>query len=230
MSHRRSQIKSDRQNPHRFSIKHYSRTLKHYLEAGYTVVPFSAIGTVSTSKVLVLRHDVDISLEYVAPVLAAESELGVRSTVFVRTSALGYSLDDPATASAVRRMADGGFEVGLHYEFGADARNDRIDLQRQKQALEQCLGKPVPGAAPHRVAIAKREPPVETIKSIGFEYDAFEPRFTREFKYISDSRRRWREGCFCSWIDAAERLQVLTHPVWWQPGSLKRMHEILRLL
>ena len=216
-------------NPHRFSIAHYRRTILRYQDAGYSLVPFRDLDTASSQRVVVMRHDIDISPEYALPVLTAESMLGIRSTVLVRTSAPGYRLSDPDVAAAVRQMDSDGFEIGLHYEFGPDPAKDVDDLTRQRDELEQCIGHSVRGAAPHRVAIAKRPPPVDTVKSLGL-YDAFDPSASSGLKYISDSRRRWREGCFCEWVGKAERLQVLTHPVWWRPGSLKQMDETLKLL
>ncbi|MDH3361889.1 MAG: hypothetical protein OEL51_06010, partial [Nitrosopumilus sp.] len=37
----------------------------------------------------------------------------------------------------------------------------------------------------------------------------------KQTKYISDSGRYWREGCMCKHINKHEKLQILTHPIWW---------------
>ena len=46
--------------------------------------------------------------------------------------------------------------------------------------------------------------------------------YSKEFsggkvKYLSDSGRHWREGCFCQHLNNAEShsYQVLIHPIWW---------------
>ena len=47
--------------------------------------------------------------------------------------------------------------------------------------------------------------------------NTYEKRFFKDFKYLSDSRRQWREGCICNKIDVNkyDKLHILIHPFWW---------------
>jgi hypothetical protein len=50
----------------------------------------------------------------------------------------------------------------------------------------------------------------------GVSYHAYESRFMNpNIRYLSDSSARWRDGHFVEWVDLADHLQVLVHPIWW---------------
>ena len=217
-----------------FSRKHYSDALKLFMAHGYAVMTFAEYAKAgkTDSRVLVNRHDVDINMAPVMRFAELEDKLGVSSTLFVRSGAKGYSLADRSVVSDVRSLAAAGHEIGLHYECGGleDGPSALRSVKDQLNRLEDALGFKVRGAVQHRVATVGAKVTLDALRGIGIEYDAFEPRFAQQIKYISDSRRRWREGCMCRWVGKADRMQVLTHPIWRQPGTRKALDEILALL
>lgn len=211
----------------RFSLRHYTDTLSAYLDAGYRIVGCDeARRAPRRGRLLVLRHDIDIDPAAVTRMIGAEMHLGVRSTVFVRVRAPGYTA--AATADLWRRLAAGGCEIGLHYD--SDAPNPTRDVQAQARALTRQIGVMARGASAHRPATTGWTLDPADCGAVGLEYEAYALADTLRLKYISDSRRRWREGCMCRWIGRADRLQVLVHPEWWMPGSLKRKDALLALL
>lgn len=181
-------------------------------------------------RVLILRHDVDASVELLQRMTEVEERLQMRSTIFVRTKAAGYSLSEPKNATIIQSLQAASFELGLHYEFSESEDNVFETLRQDKLFLENTINSPIVGASAHRPTVRGFFLTPELRRGLGLQYEAYEERFTRQMKYLSDSRRCWREGCFCGWIGRAARLQVLVHPVWWSKGSKGRMPEILRLV
>ncbi|MDU3351755.1 MAG: hypothetical protein E7E72_16830, partial [Clostridium sp.] len=52
--------------------------------------------------------------------------------------------------------------------------------------------------------------------------NTYSKKFFKEFAYISDSRGVWQNGCICDILnnDSPEKLQFLTHAIWWKEKSL----------
>lgn len=80
-----------------------------------------------------------------------------------------YSLADPEIESVIRRLADGGWEIGLHGSF--DSWNDRARLAAEKRALESVHGRPVRGGRQHFLRL-DRPRTWRHHRDIGLEYDA----------------------------------------------------------
>ena len=204
-----------------FTLKHYRETLVAYRKAGYAVTSFEgALKSLAVpDKILILRHDVDFTLKAALCIAQIEAEEGCLSTFFLRLHAKGYnlmSLDNYRTVKAIAGMKH---ELGLHFEpaFARAVGEDPLLLaDRQKTIIEDVLGKSIIGISTHEPS---REGDSQLIKWLSehwqLAYHAYEDRFTREMKYISDSGGRWREGCFCHCINRVDRFQVLIHPFWW---------------
>lgn len=80
-----------------------------------------------------------------------------------------YSVSDPRIASIIRRLDDGGWEVGLHGSF--DSWNDPDLLADEKRTLEAVLGRPVHGGRQHFLRLDR--PETWTFhRDIGLNYDA----------------------------------------------------------
>ena len=49
---------------------------------------------------------------------------------------------------------------------------------------------------------------------------------------MSDSRRRWRDGCPCKLFERefSDNLQLLAHPVWWHEEEKERLEILNDLL
>ncbi len=206
--------------PASFTHSHYLRTLQAYISAGYQIVSFREyLEKKPNGKVLVLRHDIDLDLEVAHRMALLDHQAGARSTWFIRLHSRGYSplnLDNVKILKALKKM---GHEVALHYEptFALAIGEDVYEYaDRQKAIFEAIIGEPIVGLAPHEPARAGYPNLIDNlVDRWGLKYHAYDARFTKEMKYISDSSARWREGCFSTWINKVERLQVLVHPFWW---------------
>jgi hypothetical protein len=79
-----------------------------------------------------------------------------------------YDVTDEDVASVVRRLHDGGWEVGLHGSF--HTADDPARLQREKRALESVLDEPVVGGRQHHLKLGPRT--WEHHRALGLRYDA----------------------------------------------------------
>ena len=63
---------------------------------------------------VLLRHDVDLSLEAALAMAAVEADADVSSTYFLMTESVFYNLASTEGVSAIARLRELGHRVGLH--------------------------------------------------------------------------------------------------------------------
>ena len=80
-----------------------------------------------------------------------------------------YDIRDPEVVEAMRRLDDGGWEIGLHGSY--DSCDDVDRLRREKAVLEECLGAPVVGGRQHHLKVDVPET-WRHHAEIGLRYDA----------------------------------------------------------
>lgn len=205
-----------------FSFADYSKTLRAFKDAGYAVTSFVEFLRDPKPKHVVLRHDLDNSIEQAVRVARLDAEAGCSSSIFVRVHARGYNLLSLPSLSALAEMQALGHEIGLHLEGGIGGvvgGNDLNWAERQKSVFEAALGHTFTGFSLHEPARMGGLEFANTLLAAwsgSASYHAYEERFTTPtLKYLSDSSGNWREGHFGLWVNKAPRFQVLTHPFWW---------------
>jgi hypothetical protein len=183
-----------------FDLAHYRELVEAAQAGGYR---FAFFDRDPSAGDLLLRHDVDLSLEAALELAELEADLGVSATYFLMTESVFYNLASRAGETALRRLRELGHRVGLHAVYPRaelDERFDRVVAWHNPEA--QFMTASVDGGA-----------------------NAMEPRFFVPGRYRSDSNQRWREGCPHEALARGDFdwLQLLTHPeIWVYPGATMR--------
>ena len=188
-------------------------------DLGYTIHSFRdwVNKSISGPRTLLVRHDVDLSLEKARRMMEVERGLGVNSTYFLRLHSRAYQLLTPENYQILMEFLGADVDLALHYElffYRTIGGNPMEMLAKDVRVLEGIVGKPVTGCAAHLPTLNKNLV-MDTALAVGLAYEAYGSPFTRERKYISDSSRHWREGCLCQWLGKADHITVLIHPIWW---------------
>ncbi len=165
---------------------------------------------------LILRHDIDVSLEAAVAMAELEASLGVRSTYFALLRCELYNPFAEAGRAALRRLGALGHEVGLHFDASLVAGNpDDLDKAAAEECamLEGLIDRPVRIISFHRPAAAL----LDLDRALAGRAHAYEPRFFKAIGYCSDSRGAFHHGDPLSHpaVAAGQALQLLTHPIWW---------------
>jgi hypothetical protein len=183
-----------------FDLKHYRELLAAARQGGYRFAFFDADPQPGD---LLLRHDVDLSLEAALALAELEAELEATATYFLMTRSEFYNLAAPSGEAATERLRRLGHRVGLHAVYPEAEHDGRFD----------------PVLAWHNPDPDYLTAPVE-----GF-VNAMQPGFFDPEHYRSDSNRRWRHGCPHAALARGEFdwLQLLVHPeIWVYPGETMR--------
>jgi hypothetical protein len=180
-----------------FTLDHYREILRAARDGGYRFVHFEVPPAPGE---LLLRHDVDLSLEAALAMAELEAEEGATTTYLLMTRSVFYNLASREGEAALERLRGLGHRVGLHAVYPAADLDERFD----------------PVVAWHNPEPAYMTAPIEgAVNVMG------EPYFDPE-RYRSDSNQRWRSGCPHEQLRAGAFpwLQVLIHPeIWVYPGA-----------
>ena len=175
-----------------FSLAHYRELLEAAKGGGYR---FAGFDRPPGRGDLILRHDVDLSLEAAVAMAEIEAEAGAWSTWFLMTRSNFYNLDSAAGERAILRLRELGGRVANHAVWPT------IDLDERFEPM---------------VAWHNPDPEYMTAPIAGAVNVMTPPWFDPEH-YRSDSNQRWRHGCPHAQLARGEFewLQLLTHPEIW---------------
>jgi len=183
-----------------FDLEHYFELLAAANTGGYR---FAFFDHEPEPGELLLRHDVDLSLDAALRLAELETEAGARATYFLMTQSVFYNLASPEGAHALARLRELGHRVGLHAvypQFELDQRFDPVVAWHNPDP--EFMREPLDGAV-----------------------NVMQPGFFDPDHYRSDSNQHWRSGCPHEELAGGgfEWLQLLTHPeIWAYPGETMR--------
>ncbi|MBL27191.1 MAG: hypothetical protein CMM50_06535 [Rhodospirillaceae bacterium] len=198
--------------PPDFTLEGYRALIAALMDRGYAVVDFADARP--EARHLILRHDVDMSLDAALAVAEVEAAMGFSAHYFVLLRSELYNPFAPAAMTAMRRLLSLGHRVGLHFD-GAAHGSDAIDAAVADECalLETLTGAPVTMVSFHRPAAGL----LGHAAALAGRAHAYQPRFFSEMGYCSDSRGQWGHGHPLEHPAVADgrALQLLTHPIWW---------------
>lgn len=181
-----------------FDLAHYAEIVAAARAGGYRFGHFD--GTPADGTVI-LRHDVDLSLDAAVRMAETEHEAGASATYFLMTESVFYNLDSREGAAAIDRLRALGHRVALHAVYPHASDDDRFD----------------PVVAWHNPDAAYMRAPLDDGRINVMQAPWFDPT-----TYRSDSNQHWRSGCPHDDLrnGVFPWLQLLTHPeIWAYPGE-----------
>ena len=183
-----------------FELEHYRELLDAAKAGGYR---FAFFDREPAAGDLLLRHDVDLSLDAALTLAELEAEADAAATYFLMTRSVFYNLASAEGGRALSRLRELGHRVGLHAVYPRLDFDERFDpVVAWHNPDPEFMREPLDGA-------------VNVMQTPYFDAD----------HYRSDSNQHWRSGCPHDGLAAGrfEWLQLLTHPeIWVYPGRTMR--------
>lgn len=170
-------------------------------------------------KIVIMRHDVDNSLDKALELAEIENSEGITSTYFILLSTDFYNIASKQSLRKINKITDLGHDIGLHFDevkYENSGTNLVEAIKKEFEIMQNITGIPMNAVSMHR-------PSKQTLEAdyrIDGIINSYSKEFFVEFKYLSDSRRRWRENV-CEIIEKEQfnRLHILTHPFWYNEES-----------
>ncbi|HSJ93166.1 MAG TPA: hypothetical protein VK896_03935 [Gaiellaceae bacterium] len=180
-----------------FSLAHYRELLEAARSGGYR---FAGFDGPPREGDLIVRHDVDVSLEAAVRMAEVEAEAGAWSTWFLMTRSVFYNLDSEVGERTIARLRELGGRIGHHAVW------PHVDLDDRFEAV-----------------VAWHNPDLDYVaKPVVGATNVMAPPFYDPERFRSDSNHRWsHRGNAHDCPHAAlaggelEWLHVVVHPVIW---------------
>jgi len=200
-----------------FSLDHYFEVLE-YAKKSHEIGPVKDFYKLKKeNKFLILRHDIDLSIDIALEMARLESQHNISSTYFVLLHSQHYNAISEHNVQKIKDIIDYGHEIGLHYDPMFPRSNYGIInmINEETKLLGNLIKKEIISITPHNLSTATQR---IDYNNVNF-FDITNPEILNSVKYISDSVQNWRNGCMCNHIDHEDRLIILTHPIWWTKYS-----------
>lgn len=199
-----------------FSLQHYFEVLNNVKNNYDYIGPLKDLDTCKKKdRFIVLRHDVDISLEHALKMAKLEFDSGLCSTFFILLHSPFYNALTKKNVSIISKISSMGHEIGLHYDtdfLTKSLKDARQQIKNEAKILEDIVGQKIISVTQHNPTTTTK---LDSKLVTGF-LDAMHNPLTKNAVYISDSVQNWRKGCMCNHVGKIPKLQILTHPIWWQ--------------
>lgn len=206
-----------------FTYDAYQRLLQSLHENGYHFASYHNWQEFNQS--VILRHDIDTDISKALKMAQVEQEYGtgVSSTYFVLLTSDFYNVASMRNLRMLRAIIDCGHEIGLHFdEVQYPDAIGNVELLKkliikEAEILSELLG--------YKIAVVSMHRPSKQILDSNLQIpgivNSYGEVFFKGFKYLSDSRRRWREPV--EEIVASghfQKLHILTHAFWYNEEEL----------
>jgi hypothetical protein len=176
-----------------------------------------------TSSFIVLRHDVEFSVERALQMAILESNLGIHSSYLFQIRNDAYNLFSSRNIQAIRQIQQLGHYIGLHVHLGMLDRSDQLQdyIIQDVEMMEKMLHISIDRFSYHRPSNEvlsiklKIEGLVNTYDDLYFEFRE-KDLIDLKIKYIADSKHQWKYGYpDQKMIHANSKIQLLIHPDEW---------------
>jgi hypothetical protein len=202
------EVKSDA-----FSLDKYARCLRKALDLNYAILQVRQTTAPLPEKCLILRHDIEYSVDCALRMAELEHEHGLRSSYFVLAHSVFYNPFTPQNTKKIRRIIDLGHEIGLHYETYYFEDNDLspVDgIRNDVSYMERMFDIHIHSVSQHRPARSS------FVEELGKHFiDAYRADLIYGMYYISDSSCKWRSLDLYESLGREKQIHALVHPDNW---------------
>ena len=199
-----------------FTYKAYERMINQLANHNYIFSDY--FSWEKRPRCVILRHDIDKDIEKAVKLAEIENKMRISSTYFVLVTSEFYNVFSKRSRKQLKQIRDMNHEIGLHFdEVQYSEANGNINYIRQRildesALLGEAIGEKIRTVSMHRPSRMV----LDADMSIPGMINSYSMKFFHDFKYLSDSRRHWREpveGIIEK--EEFERLHILTHPFWY---------------
>ncbi|MCI8281979.1 MAG: hypothetical protein HFI76_09860 [Lachnospiraceae bacterium] len=206
------------------SYDEYRKILKDIKASGKLMDYKEAL---SADEFLILRHDVEFSLERAYRMAQVEAVEKVASTYFVQITNNSYNALSMQNRKRIKEISDMGHKIGLHYHLNqvTDPLKTRDGIRDQIRIMSEMCGISIDRFSIHRPVreVYYNSIPIEgMINAYSSEFFTLTEEGATikeedlEVKYIADSRHRWNYGYpDVDTFSRNRKIQLLIHPDFW---------------
>jgi len=215
-----------------FTTENYGR-LVDIAKERFTFISYPSVKENHDKNFILWRHDIDVSVHRAVKFAEIEAKKDVQTTYFIHLHNAMYNAFELEIVECIKRIKSLGHHLGLHFdqEFYSPLDTEKFMrcLRFEAKLLEFLYEAAIDVFSFHNTTSF-------AVGAAATEYagiiNATSTYFREEVAYCSDSNGYWR---FRRLEDVlrdpkVKRLQVLTHPEWWQDDVLAPRQRIMRCI
>lgn len=205
---------------HSFTFDHYREIMRSINKNGYKSVRFYEE---AEGKQVLVRHDIDIDLDAALEMAKIENEEEIKATYYIWLNSPFYNIYEARYRVIINKILELGHDIGLHFDETAYKIETKDDIlywiNKECDLINNYFNISIKSVSFHRPS----EYVLQGDLDLGNYVNTYSNKYFKEYKYISDSNGIWREGCGCNLFKANnfERVQLLTHPIWWKEENFE---------
>lgn len=220
-----------------FSYKEYRDMIAIIKESGKAANFHEAK---SRDQFIIVRHDVEFSVDRAYALSRVEKEMDFTSTYFFQWTNNSYNILSKRNKDIITRMHEDGHVIGLHFALNGltDIELIKRQIEREIKAWNTMLEFDVDTFSVHRppnnvlASNIKIDGIINAYENEFFTYAEHVTDDTKlEVKYLSDAQHRWNYGVpDRQTLLGYDKVQVLTHPYSWTEEGYDNLHNFKTLL
>lgn len=195
-----------------FSLDHYFNVVD-ITKKTHEIVPIRDYHKVKDNNFLIIRHDVDFSIDRALELAKLEHNHDIISTYFILLQSQYYNALSETNIKKIKEISKLNHEIGLHYDLSLTTSDKQAVemINAEAKLLGNLINTTISSISPHNVSLSSKKISYQNLDFI----DATNPEILNSVKYVSDSVQNWRSRCMCNHIEKENKLIILTHPIWW---------------
>ena len=205
-----------------FSFEDYKEIIRIIQSTGRYMDYHKAL---KSDKFILMRHDVEYSVERAYELAKVESSMNFNSTYFFQWTNNTYNILSRKNKDLIKDMHERGHYIGLHFALNGLTNMElvRKQIKKEMDILNEMFEFKIDTFSVHRPSrdvLAENIKFPEYINAYQDEFFTFADNVTEDtpvaVKYLSDANHMWRYGYPDEKnILGHDKVQILTHPFAW---------------
>ena len=225
-------MKNIKSHIHYFTEENY-RKLLSIAKENYKFIFYDQID--QQGNTVLWRHDIDLSVHRALRLAQIEEESGVKATYLINLHSRFYNWGEEIIINKILQIINLGHQIGLHFDLSCyrdriNSKNDLLSfLHWEKEILEKVFSQKIKVFSWHNPGLEEDRFEIDLDIMAGM-INTYGKELNQIFGYCSDSNGYWRHDNLEDVLEQVKhkRLQVLTHPGWWQKIPLSPTNRINR--
>lgn len=191
------------------------------------------IDAIDSNEFIIMRHDIEFSIDRAHKMAEVEAEEEFLSSYFVQITNNAYNALSKKNIDLLKEMLRMGHHIGLHYHRNGVMNLDYIkkDIEAQAEMLSQFLGVDIDRFSLHRPAQEHLKADIKVgnmMNTYGSHFFTFADDVTSmsglAVKYIADSNHEWKYGFPNEeYFERYPKIQLLVHALSWSDDGAEHV-------
>lgn len=206
-----------------FSFEDYQKIIRLVKESGRAANFREAL---TMDRFIIVRHDVEFSVDRAYEISLLESEMDFCSTFFFQWTNNSYNILSKRNMDKIKQMYHNGHKIGLHYAVCGlmEMGQIRAQIAKEMRVLSEMFEFEISEFSIHRPSGELLRENIHlpgVLNAYQDDFFTFAENVTADtplkVRYFSDAQHRWNYGLVpdAETLEKYDKIQILTHPYSW---------------